>query len=95
LQRARGGLTDAEEDIGRGLHHRCCPRSQLVDGGVEAARHEREVVAFDEAGQPQLVKEREHLRRLPSALAQESQAIDAARLLRARCERRDGRRAAQ
>src|SRR5262249_42760041 len=87
LQRARREVPDAKEHIGCGHHQYCRPRSQLVGRSVEAARHEREVPAFDEVGQPQLVKEREVLPLLPSALRQDAQAIGAAGLLRARRQR--------
>ena len=81
MKGARGDIPDTDEHIGCRLDR--CRRAcgELLDGNIEATRHDREVMAFDEAGQLQFVEEREHLRRLPSALGQETQAIVAARFL--------------
>ena len=65
------------------------------DPDTEAARNDFEIAALDKAVQAQLIEERNNGRILPSGRDQRADAVDAARLLRARGERRDCRRADQ
>src|SRR5712671_3779875 len=83
--RVKGPASDNQ--IGRALGHRRRPLHRRAAFKPETAINGRDVLALDKAIEAQLIKERDHRRRLAPDRKDETESIGAAHLLCARRER--------
>jgi hypothetical protein len=93
LKRARVEFGAADDGVRRGFNHRSYAVRNLVGCDVETSNH-GEVLPLDKAAEAEFIDERCHASRCSGGRHQKAEAISAASLLRTRCKRPRGCRAA-